>query len=123
MKYNFIFGNSSKKTFLIYGHNGWIGSMYTDYLESNYPKIKIIKGNARIDLAHEVTHEIKKYNPTNIISFTGRTHGIIENKAINTIDYLEYPGKLVENVRDNLYGPLNLAIISVGSNWPAMQQN
>jgi dTDP-4-dehydrorhamnose reductase len=25
---------------------------------------------------------------------------------------LEYPGKLVENVRDNLYGPLQLAIIS-----------
>jgi 3,5-epimerase/4-reductase len=32
-------------------------------------------------------------------------------KVVGTIDYLEYPGKLVENIRDNLYGPLNLAIL------------
>jgi nucleoside-diphosphate-sugar epimerase len=107
---NFTFFNKKTKI-LFYGANGWIGSMYTDYLVSNCPKVKIIKGNARIDLTQEVIHEIKTYNPTHIVSFTGRTHGKIENEVVNTIDYLEYPGKLVENVRDNLYGPLNLAII------------
>ena len=106
-----IFDFLKKKSdiLLIYGHRGWIGSMYTDYLENC--NIKFIKGNARIDNMNEIIHEIKQYHPTHIISFTGRTHGIIEGNSINTIDYLEYSGKLVENVKDNLYGPINLAII------------
>ena len=45
------------------------------------------------------------FSPTHIISFLGRTHG--EN--FTTIDYLEQPGKLVENVRDNLMAPIILA--------------
>jgi 3,5-epimerase/4-reductase len=110
MKYLFnIF--YKKPVILFYGHGGWIGSMYIEYLESQHQNIKIIKGTARIDIQEEVLHEIKKHNPTHIVSFTGRTHGIYNGNPINTIDYLEYPGKLVENVKDNLYGPLNLAII------------
>jgi hypothetical protein len=35
----------------------------------------------------------------------GRTHG----PGFTTIDYLEQSGKLVENMNDNLYGPLTLA--------------
>jgi dTDP-4-dehydrorhamnose reductase len=100
---NFLF----EKKILFYGHNGWIGEMFTKYLEQN--KVNVIKGNARINRVSEVKHEIKKYKPTHIVSFTGRTHGTIDNKKINTIDYLEYPGKLVENIRDNLAGPLTLA--------------
>jgi 3,5-epimerase/4-reductase len=100
-----------KKTLLIYGHRGWIGSMYIDYLTLNYPKLKIIKGNAQINVTSEVIHEINEYKPTHIFSLTGRTHGKIDGEIVNTIDYLEYPGKLVENIRDNLYGPVNLAIL------------
>ena len=100
-----------KQTILIYGHNGWIGGMFLDYLVLNHFSLRLIKGGARIDNSKEVISEIKKYSPTHIISFTGRTHGKINGESINTIDYLEYPGKLVENVRDNLYGPMNLAII------------
>jgi len=107
----FSFFKTKKPTLLLYGHRGWIGSMYFNFLQSNYPKLKIIKGEARIENTNEVLHDIHHYNPTHIVSFTGRTHGKINNKVVNTIDYLEYPGKLVENVRDNLYGPLNLAII------------
>jgi len=103
--------NFKKQKVLFYGHAGWIGSMYLDYLESNYPQLEIVKGVARIDNSEEVVREIKTHNPTHIVSFTGRTHGTIDGKSINTIDYLEYPGKLVENVRDNLYGPINLAMI------------
>jgi nucleoside-diphosphate-sugar epimerase len=43
------------------------------------------------------------------MSFIGRTHGIYENKIISTIDYLEKPGKLKDNINDNLYSPLILA--------------
>lgn len=32
----------------------------------------------------------------------GRTHGFIKDKYVGTIDYLEYEGKLIENIRDNL---------------------
>uniref|UniRef100_A0A6C0AZY3 NAD-dependent epimerase/dehydratase domain-containing protein n=1 Tax=viral metagenome TaxID=1070528 RepID=A0A6C0AZY3_9ZZZZ len=109
MKFNFF--SKEQPTLLIYGHRGWIGSMYLNYLSLHHPKLKIIKGIARIDIRHEVIYEINEYRPTHIFSLTGRTHGTIEDKLINTIDYLEYPGKLVENVQDNLYGPLNLAII------------
>jgi 3,5-epimerase/4-reductase len=46
------------------------------------------------------------------MSFIGRTHGTYEGQTIGTIDYLEKPGKLVENMRDNLFSPLVLAEIS-----------
>jgi 3,5-epimerase/4-reductase len=45
------------------------------------------------------------------MSFIGRTHGVYENEKITTIDYLEKPGKLVDNVRDNLYAPVSLALL------------
>ena len=45
------------------------------------------------------------------MSFIGRTHGKIGDKEYPTIDYLEQPGKLVENTRDNLFSPLVLAIL------------
>ncbi len=101
---------SSKPKILIYGHRGWIGSMYLEYLEMSRSNLEVVQGQARID-SDAVINEINKVKPTHIISFTGRTHGTIDNKVINTIDYLEYPGKLVENVRDNLYGPIHLATI------------
>ena len=101
----------SKTTILFYGSNGWIGKLFTTFIQNNYPKIIIIQGLSRIDQIQNVTHEIKTVKPTHIISFTGRTHGTINGEAVNTIDYLEYPGKLVENIRDNLFGPISLADI------------
>ena len=46
------------------------------------------------------------------MSLIGRTHGIIGEQVYTTIDYLEKPGKIKENVRDNLYSPLVIAILS-----------
>ena len=43
--------------------------------------------------------------------FIGRTHGCIGDKKYATIDYLEQKGKLLENVRDNLYSPMALSLI------------
>jgi len=108
---NFFFCKTEKPVILFYGHAGWIGTMYLDYLKKTRADITVIKGSSRIDDEHDVLAEIIESKPTHIVSFTGRTHGVIDGKPVNTIDYLEYPGKLVENVRDNLFGPLNLANI------------
>ena len=100
-----------KPKILIYGSKGWIGGLFIKYLKENNPKIKIIEGACRVSDVLLLKNEIKTVKPTHIISFIGRTHGIIDNVAINTIDYLEYPGKLIENVRDNLFCPITLADI------------
>ena len=104
-----MFFFKKKPLFLIYGANGWIGSMYTEYLNSK--GINFIKGKERIDNTENVVIEISVHKPTHVVSLTGRTHGTIGNEKINTIDYLEYPGKMTENIKDNLYGPINLALI------------
>ena len=41
----------------------------------------------------------------------GRTHGTRDGKKFTTIDYLEHPEKLHENINDNLFSPLSLALL------------
>ena len=94
---------------LIYGSEGWIGRQFCDYLDSK--GIKYFKGNVRLEDEKDLEKEILDVLPNNIIGFTGRTHGKIGNKVFSTIDYLEQDGKLYDNVRDNLFGPLNMAFI------------
>ena len=90
---------------LIYGSNGWIGKQFISFVPSG---ITVIEGKSRVDDAKGVEEEIIKHIPNRIISFIGRTSG----GNFTTIDYLEQPGKLVENVRDNLYGPVLLASLA-----------
>ena len=92
---------------LIYGSNGWIGGMFAEYLKNE--NVVIVNGKSRVDNFEDVKDELENTKCTHVISFIGRTHGKIEGTLINNIDYLEYPGKLVENIRDNLYSPLVLA--------------
>ena len=92
---------------LIYGGKGWIGSQFITLL--NNKEIAYYIGECRVDDTISVTNEIDKINPTHVVSFIGRTHGTIGEKVYSTIDYLEKEGKLVENIRDNLYSPLLLA--------------
>ena len=92
---------------LIYGSKGWIGKQVLNYL--NNEKIYYIEGNERVNNVDELEKEIESINPTHILSLIGRTHGKIGGKIISTIDYLEEEGKLVENIRDNLYSPIILA--------------
>ena len=94
---------------LIYGGKGWIGSQFITLL--NNKEIAYYIGECRVDDTISVTNEIDKINPTHVISFIGRTHGKIGEKVYSTIDYLEEEGKLVENIRDNLYSPVLLAEI------------
>ena len=51
-------------------------------------------------------------SPTHVVSLIGRTHGTHEGKVYGTSDFLEQPGRLVENVRDNLFSPVVLAMLS-----------
>lgn len=95
---------------LIYGSYGWIGKQFCSYLSSK--GIIFHEGTARLENELDIEKEILKINPDNIIGFTGRTHGKIGTIDYTTIDYLEQEGKLYDNIRDNLYGPLNLSIIS-----------
>ena len=92
---------------LIYGSNGWIGNIFKNIMKEH--NIVFFTGNSRADNKETLLDEINLIQPTHIVSFIGRTHGTIGDKKITTIDYLEEPGKLVENVRDNLYSPLLLS--------------
>ena len=94
---------------LIYGYNGWIGKQVTKYLD--YNKINYYCGKSRVNNKKDVENEIKSLNPTHIFSFIGRTHGKINNKEYTTIDYLEQKGKIYDNVRDNLFSPMILALL------------
>jgi dTDP-glucose 4,6-dehydratase len=94
---------------LVYGGNGWIGKQFLDYLKSK--QLSYFIGKSRVENINDVLVEIECLNPTHIVSLIGRTHGVIDGKTYPTIDYLEEKGKLTENLRDNLYGPLVLAQI------------
>ena len=93
---------------LVFGGNGWIGSKVINIL--NDMNIKFYKSTCRADDIESVKKEIESIGiVTHIMSFIGRTHGVYEGEIIGTIDYLEKPGKLVENIRDNLFSPIGLA--------------
>jgi len=93
---------------LVFGGNGWIGSKVTNIL--NDMNIKFYKSTCRADDIESVKKEVESIGiVTHIMSFIGRTHGVYEGEIIGTIDYLEKPGKLVENIRDNLFSPIGLA--------------
>ena len=99
---------------LIYGSKGWIGQQFVKLLYDL--KVNFIQGNARIDNFADLTLEVETVKPTHIISFIGRTHGKIDDEIISTIDYLEKSGKLEENIRDNLFSPISLAILCMKKN-------
>ena len=61
--------------------------------------------------------EIQEVQPTHVISLIGRTHGTYEGEYIGTIDYLEKPGKVYENVRDNLFSPMVLSLMAQKHNF------
>jgi len=102
---------------LIFGANGWIGTKVYKYLTTelgltNNASVTVFKSGARADDIEAVKRELIRIpNITHIMSFIGRTHGTYENEKIGTIDYLEKPGKLTDNVRDNLFSPIALALL------------
>ena len=95
---------------LLYG-NGWIGYQFIEILKKQNINYKVSNLKVDLKLKSQLLQEINDYNPTNIISFIGRTHGKINEKYYSTIDYLEQDEKLFENMRDNFIGPQILASI------------
>lgn len=92
---------------LIFGGKGWIGQQVCSILDGMQDET-ILYAKSRADNETDVEKEIIGTNPDRIVSLIGRTSG----PGYNTIDYLEQKGKLVENLKDNLYGPLVLAILA-----------
>jgi len=93
----------ANKCYLVYGGKGWIGGLFLDYFSKQ--GIVLVKGTARCDNYDSLKKEISEISPAHILSFIGRTHG----PGFPNIDYLEQPGKLKYNIRDNLYAPLIVA--------------
>ena len=92
---------------LIYGSRGWIGGKFVKIMDSN--NVDYVIGKSR---AEDISKELDDNKEiTHVVSFIGRTHGVYEGETIGTIDYLEKPGKLVDNVNDNLFSPMVLAMI------------
>ena len=95
---------------LILGHKGWIGTMMCELLESQ--NLQYFTTNIRPNDKSEFEKMLIETKPTHIMSFIGRTHGSIGDKEYTTIDYLEQPGKIKENIRDNLFSPLVVALLA-----------
>ncbi len=92
---------------LIIGINGWIGSKYL--VELNRFGHQVEYSEARAE-SNELIQDIEKIKPTHILYCAGRTHGTINGKTYNNIDYLEEPDTLDINLNDNLYAPVRMAI-------------
>ena len=89
---------------LVFGGNGWIGSIVVSLLEALQETVVLARSRADDDQA--VHTQLDELNPDRVLCLIGRTHG----DGCSTIDYLEQKGRLVENVRDNLYAPVELAL-------------
>lgn len=91
--------------YLIYGGRGWIGEqVQTHLLQRGHI---LTSSHIRLDDEEQVKAQLDTIRPDRVICLVGRTHG----PGFSTIDYLEQPGKLVENLRDNLYAPISLALL------------
>lgn len=92
---------------LIFGGNGWIGKQFQKQIQSH--NIPYYCSQNRMDaLPSRLEQEILTVGADRVICFAGRTSG----GQYNTIDYLEGGKKqTMENVRDNLFGPIQLALL------------
>ena len=88
---------------LIYGANGWIGGQITKILNNE----QVIPATSRANNPDDVERELIDTKPDRVICLIGRTHG----GGMTTIDYLQTHENLFINLRDNLYGPMVLAML------------
>ncbi len=93
----------------IVGHKGWIGNMYIDILKKN--NINYTFSDFRGE-SKEIKNDILSKNVTHILCTMGRTHGTRNGINYTTIDYLQDHEVLNENINDNLFVPLSLALFA-----------
>ena len=91
----------------IVGHNGWIGQMYINLFNKN--NIDYVFSNYRGE-SEEIKQNILDTNVTHVLCTMGRTHGTRDGKVYTTIDYLQDNSVLKENINDNLFVPVSLAM-------------
>ena len=91
----------------IIGHKGWIAGLFKDVLQKQGIEFVNIEGRAQ---SNEIMDEIKHKQITHVLYVAGRTHGVRDGRVYPTIDYLQTNDKLQENVRDNLLGPVKMAL-------------
>lgn len=97
---------------LVYGAKGWIGGMFVKEWKDKYPTDYVIKSDTRVEPMNELILLQEIMTADRVVCMLGRTSGQSSGgRWINTIDYLEQPGKLRENIQDNLYAPMLLAIL------------
>ena len=89
---------------IVFGGAGWIGQQAVPLLQRAFDTVLVVE-DVRADDEAAVKRLLDAERPSHVLCMIGRTHG----EGCNTIDYLEQPGKLQENIRDNLYAPLVLA--------------
>ncbi len=90
----------------LFGGNGWIGSQFSAILDQHAINYEV--PSFRMDDLESVEKYLQEKKPERVISFIGRTHG----GEYSTIDYLELGRpQLVENVRDNLFAPVAVAML------------
>lgn len=108
---------AQKLKVLVVGERGWIGGMMTRVLDAD-PDVEWVGATARPSDKAAFENELEEVRPTHVMSFIGRTHGVTDDgKQWTTIDYLEQKGKLYENVRDNLFSPLVMAMYAKKYNF------
>lgn len=91
--------------FLFFGARGWIASYFLPILKA-LDNAEVVEATVRADDTAAVERLLDEVRPDRVVCFVGRTHG----GAFATIDYLEQPDKLRENLNDNLFAPLSLAL-------------
>lgn len=96
-----------EKIVYIVGHKGWIGKMYREEFKKR--KITFVSSNYRGE-SEKLRKDILNMRTTHVLCCMGRTHGNRDGKEYNTIDYLQDNSVLRENINDNLYVPLSLAL-------------
>jgi len=102
---------------LICGQHGWIGGQMCGYLDAA-EDVEWVGATTRANNKAEFEKELQEVQPTHVMSFIGRTHGATEDgHNWTTIDYLEQPGKMYENVRDNMFSPLVMAMFAKKYNF------
>jgi 3,5-epimerase/4-reductase len=102
---------------LVFGHRGWIGGLMGKYLDAD-ENLEWVRATARANDKAALEKELQDVQPTHVMSFIGRTHGTTDDgKNWTTIDYLEQKGKIYENVRDNMFSPMVMAMFAKKYNF------
>jgi 3,5-epimerase/4-reductase len=96
---------------LFFGGKGWIGSILVGAWKQSHPSDVIALSETRINHENVKTLEEEIQKVDRVVSTIGRTSGVACGVFVNNIDYLEYPGNLKDNIRDNIYGPVLLSIL------------